>query len=371
MGYSILKGVFDLLDNHYWKRLQVCIVLFTKRLLKKPSFIILLLILPCFSFGLQHVVSTTKISLQIGLYTDDTDGDYDDLIIRQLTEQSEGLQFVLYDSKEALLNAVRTRGVDCAFVFPEYFSSDLEQEDKNRTLFCYTSPASATTAIAKEYIHSEIFAIYAYEKMIDYIYKDCVQDQPFREQDTYLDQLNRELTPIYTSYLNGPDTFRFTYVQPDDTIIDTKMVLPSYILGSVKGIAAIFILAGAFMGTLQLYQDKKNRLFLAFSRNCGILAQFFDILIPTLFIGISGLLTVWICDSFTFTSIFTTLLYCIICVLYCALLHVMIPSKRTFISIIPVILIGSLIFCPIIVDFSALAPAIRPIRWCFPPQYFI
>lgn len=359
------------LNNNYRKRFMVCMTLFAKRLLKKPSFLIMLLILPCFAIGLRYMVMNTKISLKVGLFTEDVDGHYDDDIINKLTNSAQGLQFVLFDSKEELLHQVRIRGVDCAFVFPEYFSLDLKGEDKKRSLFCYTSPSSASTAIAKEYIHSEIFAIYAYEKLSAYVYDDISRDNSISWKSKLLDSLNESLHPIYQTYLHGADTFGFNYVQADDTVIDTGAVLPSYILGSAKGLVSIFILTGTLVGTLHLYQDKKNRLFLAFSRKTGLLAQFGDILIPALFVGCSGLLTIWICDGFSLVAIFTTLLYCIFCTLYCMVLHVMIPNKRFFIGLMPLLLIGSLVFCPIIIDFSALVPEIWPVRWCFPPGYFI
>lgn len=347
--------------NH--KQLKIYWILLLKRYLQKPIFLLtIFLLLPLFTIGLKQSLRESKISLTVGICSEDK-GSYANLIIKALQKKSQGLRFVSVPSRDALDSAIRSRRMDCGFVLKEYFTSQIKKQRKKNLIDCYTSPGSASTAIAKEYIHSEVFSLYAFDTMMNYIQKDMNLEY----KDTIL--LRNKLSPIFQNYLAGDETFSFSFVTPDQAVIETTMMLPSYILNSAQKITGLFILLAAMMGSCNLYRDEKNYFFHNFRGMTRILANLANILFPSLLALGSSLITIWICEGMSFDTVLHLLLYTCLCTLYCGILHRVIPKEKLFTGMIPVILICAFLFCPIVIDFSVFLPEIAVWKWIFPPAY--
>lgn len=349
-------------------RFQICIRLFIKRLLKKGSFILILCLLPTLSLGLKYLLNDTKISIRIGLYNEDN-GSSASYIIDRLTMNAEGISFIEFSSKDEMLDSIRTRSYECGFVFPENFSDLLSDGQTNTLANLYVSPGTAAASIAAEYVFSEIFALYAFEELIDFIDTRTY----FSFSSGEIAAFSIRLQPVYHEYLHGDDTFSFEYVTSNNSIKDTSVILPAYILGSATGIAALFILFGAFAGTIHLYRDSRKAIFYAFPSKTRRLCKLADIFSGAVLTAFSGLFTIIICNGFNAIpmAVLRLFLYTIICTLYCYLLYHLLPTVRIFSSIIPILIIGSIIFCPIFIDFSVILPAVKYLKWLFPPTYFI
>ena len=52
------------------------------------------------------------------------------------------------------------------------------------------------------------------------------------------------------------------------------------------------------------------------------------------------------------------------------LLYKLLPDVRIFSAVMPILIMGSIIFCPIFIDFSVVLPAVKYLKWGFLPTYF-
>ncbi|MCI8668865.1 MAG: ABC transporter permease [Lachnospiraceae bacterium] len=356
------------MNKNTYNRFSICLRLFIKRLLNKISFILILCLLPVLSLGLKYLLKDAAITIRAGLYSEDT-GPFAEYIIQQLSKNSEGITFREFSSKDEMLDSVRTRTYECGFVFSEDFSLRLSEGDTAETVGLYVSPGTAAGSIAAEYVYSEIFTLYAFEEFMDFIGTRTYLSFSPKE----LSSLRDRLQPAYTEYLNSDETFSFEYKTPAGSVKDTSVMLPDYILGSASGIAALFIMLGAFAGTLHLYRDSRKGIFHAFPARTRTLCKLADIFSGTFLTALSALVTITICNGVETlpVTLIHLLLYTIICTVYCYLLYKLLPNIRIFSAVMPILIMGSIIFCPILIDFSVVLPEFNYLKWGFLPTYFL
>lgn len=355
------------MNKNIYNRCYICLRLFIKRLLNKVSFILILCLLPVLSSGLKYLLKDASITIRVGLYNEDN-GSSADHIIRQLGKNAEGITFREFVSKDEMLDSVRTRTYECGFVFSEDFSRRLAEGDTAETVQLYVSPGTAAGSIAAEYVYSEIFTLYAFEEFMDFIGSRTYLSFSPNE----LSSLRERLQPVYNEYLNSDETFSFEYKTPAGTVKDTSVMLPDYILGSASGIAALFIMLGAFAGTLQLYRDSRNGIFHAFPSGTKTLCKLADIFSGAFLTSLSALVAMTICngpETLPETLIHLPV-YTVICTVYCYLLYKLLPNIRIFSAVMPILIMGSIIFSPVLIDFSVILPAAGYLKWGFLPTYF-
>lgn len=355
------------MNKNTYNRFHICIRLFIKRLLNKVSFILILFLLPVLSLGLKYLLNDAGITIRIGLYNEDN-GSSAAYIIDRLGKNSEGITFHEFTSKDEMLDSIRTRGYECGFIFTEDFSRQLSKGETREIVDLYVSPGTAADSIAAEYVYSEIFTLYAFEEFMDFI--DTRTYFSFSPDE--LSSLHERLQPIYLEYLNGDKTFSFEYTTPTDSIKDTSVMLPDYILGSASGITALFIMLGAFAGTMHLYRDSRKGIFYAFPSGTRTVCKLADICSGALLTALSGLFTMIICNGLETlpAELFHLLFYTVICTIYCYLLYKVLPTARIFSAVMPILIMGSIIFCPVFIDFSVILPSVKYLKWVFLPSYF-
>lgn len=347
------------------KKLLICNVLFIKRCFRKLSFIILLLSIPVLCLLLSNTARDNSSSITAGLYLE-AESPLALQIADNLVSKYDSVKFELCPSKKALIKRVTNGTYESGYVFSADFDEKLLNKETKKIVEVYTSPSTLTAALTNEYVFSELFTEYAFSELADYIKNDTV----FEDKD--LSGLSSTIRPIYDDYLNGTETFSFKYIQPEEGDIDETTLFHSYLLLSVKGIVALCVMFAAFIGTMNLYKDNKAGVFYAFKGAYKIFAGMTEIFSVTVLTALSGLITILVCglsDGF-FLEILRFLIYIILCTIYCYVLYKLIPNQYIFTAFIPILVLGSIIFCPIFIDVSEILPFMKYISWLFPPKYY-
>ena len=348
------------------KQLLICNLLFIKRNLKKFSFILLLISIPllCYLLNLSTKGKAPN-SLKVGLYLMDNSGSAKE-IADNLTQNYESVHFELCDDLSVLKRKVVAGTYECGYVFTKDFNEKLAKAKCKHLVTIYASPSTIASGITSEYLFSEFFKDYAYNKMSDYLLSD---GKASPEKTGYsLDELKNN----YNYYLNSDETFSFRYVNPSKGEIDTSILLSSFTLASVRGLVALLIMFAAFIGVLNLYKDDQNKIFYSFTGIFKPLAKMAEIFSITLLASVSGLIAVYVCGlgEGIIREILRLLVYSVICSIYFFILYKLIKNRYVFATIIPLLIIGSVIFCPIFFDFSTILPVIKYISYVFVPRYY-
>ena len=90
-----------------------------KRLLKKISYVVVLLMVPLFVLTMKRLSEEEAGILNIGLYSEDVEGSLSDQIIERLLTEESIFRFMQFDSEEQAVKALRERKVDAVWIFPE------------------------------------------------------------------------------------------------------------------------------------------------------------------------------------------------------------------------------------------------------------
>lgn len=346
-------------------RIILCNRLFIKRGFKKISFVILLLMMPLLCLLLKTSIKESKITIRAGIYLEDK-GSIPVKICDNLTQNYESVSFEKCDSLQELKDKVASGYYECGYVFAADFTDKISTNNLKKIVDLYKSPGTLTSAMMNEYVFSEIFVEYGFNKLIDFIGAQKI----FEITDTK--SLRENLRPKYDYYLNSNDTFSFEYINADNEKIDNSGLLSSYVLLSVRGVISLFIMFAAFIGTFNLYKDSKTGIFIVFKSLSKSFCKMSEIFSITFLSILSGLFTIYLCDLSEgfLKECIRLLLYAIICTIYCFILYKIISNMYLFAALIPVFTIGSVIFCPIFIDISELIPVAKYVAWIFLPKYY-
>lgn len=347
------------------KKLLLCNWLFMKRGFKKISFMLILVALPILCYFLKSTVKEEGISLKAGIYIE-SESELTGQIKEHLIHNYESVSFEECATLSELKDKVASNTYECGYVFDKDFEEKLSQNNLDKIVTLYSSPSTFMASLANEYVFSEIFQKYAVNELVEYISSQDI----FTIKD--MAALSNELHTMYEGYLNSDDTFTFRYITADNETIDNTSLLSSYVLFSVRGIIALLIMFVSFIGTLNLYKDTKVGIFLSFGKVTGLLCKLSEIFSLTFIAGISGFMSIMLCglSDGLMQEVSRMLLYVLICTVYCFIIYKIVPSTYAFAALIPVFILGSILFCRIFFDISEVIPIAKYIAWIFLPRYF-
>lgn len=347
------------------KKLFFCNLLYIKRCFKKISFMLLLLAIPVLCMILKNSTDTDDSTIRAGLYIEEN-SEIAQEISKNLTKDYTSVVFEICPDLNTLKKKVASKTYECGYVFTDGFQEKINNCETKEIMKVYVSPSTISSALTNEYVFAEIFKIYAIRELMDYI----ENDESFKNKD--ISDLEETVIPIYENYLAGDSTFTFEYINPNDSNMDNTSLFNSYVLMSVKGVIALLIMFASFMGTLNLYKDNKIGIFYAFNGITKTFAKMSEIFSVTILAAISGLITIYLCglSDGLFTEIYRLIAYSLICTLYCYLIYKLVPNQYIFTSLIPILILGSIIFCPIFIDFSEIIPFVKYMSWMFAPKYY-
>ena len=132
----------------------------------------------------------------------------------------------------------------------------------------------------------------------------------------------------------------------------------------IRGFIAVLLLVSGLAGGVTWLNDKECKL--PVSAICSIS-------IPLLFMSISAILTLFLTEeahSFR-KEIGIFFIYLLLLIIFVRLLLLFIKNPTILTVSIPVLTLGSLIYCPIFVNLGTLMPFFRIIEKLFPPYYYL
>lgn len=349
--------------------LTKCTLLFIKRGFKKISLIALLISMPLLSYYFKSTVNSGEPAVYAGLYVA-SDDETCERIKENLLKDFGSVSFVLYSSEEKLKQDVISEKLECGYTIPEDFTDRLRTNNFQRIIISYSNPSSFLLPLTNEYIFSEVFTEYAFYELTRFI----ANEPRFDLDEEDLPKLMEELRPVFEKNLEDDSLFYFEYINPDkEEPVEESGLFTSYVMFSLRGILALIVMFTAFIGTLHLYTDNKNGIFRSFYGIKKVLCQCSEIFSITILGCLSALISLYtggVSGDF-FIEVFHLLCYALLCTIYCYVLFRIIPGKFGFAALIPVMILGSIIFCPIFFDFAEIIPQIKYVGYAFLPHYFM
>lgn len=339
--------------------IQMEMVLWKQYLMKqKWWFCILTLILVCFivSEKIQADDREQTRGIAIGIYTEDDMGRQ---LFHALSGQKGIFRFQQFTEEEELLRQIENGSLECGYVFPEGFYENLLKGKMRRQIKLYISPASVAHKISYEVVFSHLFELLSGDILIHNLEQSSLSEEQKEEYKELLLLLNQD-------YLENGAVFSFEYLKTG-----TEQEERTAALNSLRGCIAIVIFLMSLLGLANSLDMKeisaamsKRRAFLIQSRSLSI-AIFCSIAAGGIFICLTG-------QAISFPKELAALfLYYIVLQLYMNLLRLFTKKAETIYAMLPVLLLGSLVFTPVFISIKTYLPNLSWVEKLFPPYYYL
>ena len=332
-------------------------ILSIKRTLKKPFILVLLCLLPLITFLFTHA-NTTEKELYVGVYTDAPSG-FSYMLTEKLANRDGIYHFYIVSSAKQLYQDVASGYAECGYIFPAQLLDNLNQGKKKNLVDLITSSSTTMSKITNEIVYSELFEEYSLCILETYL----SNDSPLENVTT------AEIEALYREYLSNGSTFAFDIIEAykDYSTLSTNITQHA-----VTGIIGILILLGGFSGLFQYATDHQNMLYanLPFAQTKMI--AFIQILCPLVLFSLTGGLCLFQIGYFTgIGSLIQYLLYILLTLILCLLLYPLLRFRMMLVCLLPLYLLGCLIFTPIFIDISVYLPNLRWIGYLFITNYLL
>lgn len=330
----------------------------SKRLLLKPGFIIILLLIPLSVFALKIGVSGNSSVLSVGLYSEGSE--IGDSIVDELLDRDSIINFVKYHSEEDARQALLSEKIDSAWIFPE----DIEEKIKRNAKYGTMKPlvkviereSADSLEMSHELLYGSIHPYVAYSNYTSFI------------EEKYGQQITPSLEDMEYHYNKGAMS---------GTLIEIKVlgdeksetVSKDFLTFPLRGMLSLVIVLCGLASVMYFLSDKKNGRFdwlpsplhiIPAFGSCfaGILISSFTVFVSLLLLGI---------DTKIFTEISAMLLYMICVCFFCLICGMLSGTDARLGAFTPFIMIIMLVQCPIFLNMDSA----RPLWFLLPPSYYL
>lgn len=339
------------------KKLLLWFLMLSKRLYKKPTFLVLIVLIPVLLFGYMAISGGESSVMTIGMVCRQKDSVTDEIFQKLLNEQKI-MSFQVYDDEQEAQALVESGKLDAVWIFPENMEEKIKAFAKK--------PSTSNGMITVLERESNVATALTHEKLSGAIY-------PYLAQQIYVDFM-RDLAPEL-SHLSDEDLLAY-YHGTDLTVdlfkfagSDAQKEEASYLLSPIRGLLGVLILLCSLATALYYIQDEKKGTFAWVSQQWRFLPELGCHLASSLHVStvclvclvISGLAgNIWV-------ELAVLLLYSLCCSAFAMAMRQLFGSLRTLGTMLPLILVVSMVVCPVFFDLGSF----RKIQYVFPPTYYI
>ncbi len=341
------------------KTITWCRIL-TKRQLKRPSLIAVLLCMVVLAITMRILSKDVTASISVGFVT--TDKSIEETLLKH-----EGLlHFEKYDTKDKLLSAVTSSDVQCGYVLKDDLYDSLVKGENKRIIELIETPENIVSLLSNLVMIGTIMDISACNLLVD----DVLNQDFFVNVDK--DDIIK-LREYYEKYSTNSSTFSFDYnaLYEDYTGSKATINIFEYLVTPVRGIVAIFVFIIALTGGLSWFKDKNSNTYANIPLTKRPFLKLLIISIPTIIAMVAGslsLLVAGICNNYLY-ELFTMLAYGILCIIVTYALS-SVTNEHIYCGLIPVFILGSIICCPIFFNLANIIPPMKYLQNLFLPTYY-
>ena len=331
--------------------------LLTKRLLRRPAYLAVLLLVPLFALALALFSRQESGVMTIALALEDPDDRAACAAVERLTEGESVLLFREVEDEASAREAVRRGQADAAWIFSADLVGKLDR-------FAQRGRASAVTVLQRE---DNVLLRLAREKLFAAIYPETsfALFTDFLASDLGAEDLSRAtLRRYYASGTTAERVLRFETVEGEQA--DTE---GSYLTAPLRGIMALLLVLCGMASGLYCYREERSGSFVwlpagarrwlpTLSHAAAILPAAVAALIAMALGGVS--VGFW-------REAAILLLYVPAAACFCELLRCLCPREEHYGALIPVLAAAMLVLCPVFLDLKLLPP----LRLLLPPYWYL
>ena len=331
--------------------------LLSKRLLRRPGYLAVLLLIPLFALALSLFSRQESGVVTVALCLEEPADAAARAAAERLLNAESILRCAAYPDSDAAREAVRSGQADAAWILP----ADLE---KRLDLFARYGSGGSITVVERE---DNVFLMLAREKLYAALYPELSFSvfRNFLVNDLGADAIPEEaLRGAYDGSFTSEELIRFAYVDGSEIERDGR-----YLTAPLRGILALLLLLCGLASGMYCYREEREESFVWLSGPkrrllpllCHLTAMLPAALAVLAALYLSGL---WLGLG---RETLMMLLYLPSCVLFCEVLRCLSPREEHYGALIPILAVAVLVLCPVFADL----PLPLPFRALLPCSYYL
>lgn len=350
------------------KKILTWILLFQKRILKKPMFQITILLIPILLFLLFTFNKSSDSLVRVALISGNDE--YSQNFVKDLLDSSNHVisYYQCYDESQ-MRKDVLTGKAECGYIMPDDMPRKIAQfssKKKQGIITAIVKKESISTKIVNEIIYGRLFSERAYPVLKDFINE--------KQPDRLTSAEDEKMYDAFSKYLIEPLMFSFEYADGSkNDLLNNDDSSHNYYMLPVRGILSVLILVSSMSGVLMLSNDDRKNTwgFIRLSKRPAF--NYFYIFMSILPIAICSLAAIFITGISTnvLNEIRLMVLYTLLLTGFSNLLKALIKNIYVLCSLIPVTVLLSLIICPVFIDIGSIVPQSRFVRLFLPTNYYL
>ncbi|MGN0165631.1 MAG: hypothetical protein ACI39R_05555 [Lachnospiraceae bacterium] len=349
------------------KRTVVFFLLFVKRLCKKPSFLIILLLMPAMVLGLRLVLEKDDETVYVALYSED---EKTNQIVDELVNSEGAVAYYKAESARKLREDVLIKHAECGFVFSDGVWDAMIREEAEGMITIYQSTETTSSDLIKEEVFAEIYSFLSLDVLEYYLESREPEDGlTTGERHAYLEER-------YKIYLTEGGTFTISYPEGDETVVrDVSSVAAdnSYLMKPVRGVLAVFVFMAAMAGAVFWAVDEKSGVYKTMGYSEKPFVNLSVVFIPTVFAGIIALISFFmagVSQGFV-NELFRMFVYCLLLTGYADIIRAFTSNAVTICALLPMMTVTSIVGCNIVVNIARYVAGVNYLRWFIPANYYL
>lgn len=370
------------------KRYLIWFSLMMKRMLKKPAFVLLLLMMPLFAVVFTKLEQGESAGNIVGIMIEmESEEAWNRKLLSVLAmpepQDDSIIRFRVYENREDLLRDVENGELECGIMLPGDLKERLNTGTWQDAVTIYRTASAGMTEIVKEKVASIVFTLYSEESYVNYIENtEAFSMAEGNESGPAIEEIISFAQEAYEEHLADGSTFAFVY-HGDDSIGRSEkeeLTTPTFRL---RGILAVCIFLSGLCGLLTDWQDRREERFVRIAPSQITTAV--NVWIPTIYTSVIALLCLSLTGQLSAVDsgqwqIWLTgvgkeavflLFYQFLIVCYCSIIRLILRKQEMIAAAIPMLTFASIICCPVWIRLAVYVPFFHILEKLFPATYYL
>lgn len=334
-----------------------------KQYLHKHRLWLLMVLLAAFALRIWNMKMTENelTGILIGVYTEDEAGAR--LLAGLQEPKAQGktvgdvFRFLDYSDQETMLRDIKNGTLECAYVLPKGFFENISDGKIRKQIKLYHAESSGAHKLSYEVVFSHLFGMLSEEVLQGWLAECSLGEETDYEQ---------KLLKWKTDYENGDATFSFVFEH-----VGRKQEAQEAVLDITRGLTGIMIF---FLGLLGLancceISEKVN----AFGEYGMRVIESVSLHIAILGSVITGGLFIILSGGFEHLGkeLWGLTVYFVILEIYFWICKQILRKPGIIYGAIPILVLGSILFCPIFFSVETWIPALGYLGKLFPVYWYL
>ena len=350
------------------KRMGMWILLMTKRLMKKPSFIIILVLLPVILVMYRFIITEDDATIRACIYVPEGSEEFTAKLADDLVTADFQAKFYLVDSEDDLYSDVIAGRAEVGYILPKDVRERFLTKNWDGAVTMVVSDSSQMAPFVNEFVTVVIYTDMMEEYITDYL----VNRSGLTFEDGDIRPLIRE---SLRKHAGSGSLFDISYrdYYKNEEVSREEVMSENYLMKPIRGTVALFVLLAGLAGLVFWFQDNAEGRFKVMSHEKRPVINYGSLLLPTALSAIVGMVCIIIaglCGNI-FYELLTMLLYVIFVTGVCEIIRVIVPNVNAVCAAIPILAIASYLCCPILIDLKKVLPVVSYLRKILPPDYYL